>query len=180
MTISHNTRIVLVGPNGAGKTTLLKLLMGFEQPDSGDVVVAPGARIGYLPQEPVDLDLTKTVQETYRYDQVGYEADFVAKLIGYGLFRLEDMRKMVGQLSVGQRRKLEIARLMAQGPNVLFLDEPTNYISLDVLEAFESALLEFPGPIIAISHDRWFIQRFGGVIWELENGNLLKHDQEKS
>jgi macrolide transport system ATP-binding/permease protein len=111
---------------------------------------------------------------------VGYEADFVAKLIGYGLFRLEDMRKMVGQLSVGQRRKLEIARLMAQGPNVLFLDEPTNYISLDVLEAFESALLEFPGPIIAISHDRWFIQRFGGVIWELENGNLLKHDQALS
>jgi macrolide transport system ATP-binding/permease protein len=180
MTISHNTRIVLVGPNGAGKTTLLKLLMGLERPDSGDVVVTPGARIGYLPQEPVDLDLTKTVLETYRYDQVGYEADFVAKLIGYGLFRLEDMRKMVGQLSVGQRRKLEIARLMAQGPNVLFLDEPTNYISLDVLEAFESALLEFPGPIIAISHDRWFIQRFGGVIWELEYGNLLKHDQALS
>jgi macrolide transport system ATP-binding/permease protein len=63
---------------------------------------------------------------------------------------------------------------------VLFLDEPTNYISLDVLEAFESALLEFPGPIIAISHDRWFIRRFGGVIWELENGNLLKHDQALS
>ncbi|HET7637334.1 MAG TPA: ATP-binding cassette domain-containing protein, partial [Ktedonobacteraceae bacterium] len=173
MTISHNTRIILVGPNGVGKTTLLKLLMGLERPDSGEVVVTPGARIGYLPQEPVDLDLTKTVLETYRYDQVGYEEEFVAKLIGYGLFRLEDMRKMVGQLSVGQRRKLEIARLMAQGPNVLFLDEPTNYISLDVLEAFESALIEFPGPIIAISHDRWFIQRFGGAIWELEKMKTL-------
>src|SRR6266567_3220979 len=111
LTISYDTRIVLVGPNGAGKTTLLRLLIGLETADSGDVVVAPGARIGYLPQEPVDLNLTKTVLETYRYDQVGYEADFVAKLIGYGLFRLEDMHKTLGQLSVGQRRKMEIARL---------------------------------------------------------------------
>ncbi|GAC1348514.1 MAG: hypothetical protein NVSMB27_16560 [Ktedonobacteraceae bacterium] len=88
------------------------------------------------------------------------------------------MTKRVGQLSVGQRRKLEIARLMAQGPNVLLLDEPTNYISLDVLEAFESAILAFPGPVLAISHDRWFIQRFGGQVWELANGNLVKHEGE--
>jgi macrolide transport system ATP-binding/permease protein len=165
---------VLVGPNGAGKTTLLKVLMDLETADHGEVQTAPGARIGYLPQEPVDLDLSRTVLETYRYDQVGYEAEFVARLIGYGLFRLEDMSKKVGQLSVGQRRKLEIARLMAKGPNVLLLDEPTNYISLDVLEAFESAIRAFPGPVLAISHDRWFIQRFRGQVWELAAGKLLK------
>ncbi len=135
--------------------------------------MAPGARIGYLPQEPAISDYKKTVLETYRYGQVGYEADFVAKLIGYGLFRLEDMHKQVGQLSVGQRRKLEIARLMAQGPNVLLLDEPTNYISLDVLEAFEAAILNFPGPVVVISHDRWFMQRFGGTVWELTHGALM-------
>ena len=136
-------------------------------------MVATGARIGYLPQEPVDLDLAKTVLETYSYGQVGYKADFVAKLIGYGLFRLEDMTKKVGQLSVGQRRKLEIARLMAQSPNVLLLDESTNYISLDVLEAFEAAILAFPGPVIAISHDRWFMQRFGGKKWEIADRKLV-------
>jgi macrolide transport system ATP-binding/permease protein len=173
LTITPEMRIILVGPNGTGKTTLLKLLMGVEVPTSGDVLVAPGARIGYLPQEPAGFDTSKTVLETYRYDQVGYEADFVAKLIGFGLFRLADMHKKVGQLSVGQKRKLEIARLMAQEPNVLLLDEPTNYISLDVLESFESALGLFQGPIIAISHDRWFIQRFAGTIWELADGNLM-------
>ncbi len=131
------------------------------------------ARIGYLPQDP-QMDLDKTVIETYRYGQVGYEGEFVGHLIGYGLFRLEDMQKKVGQLSIGQRRKLEIARLMAEGPNLLLLDEPTNYVSLDVLEAFESAILGFPGPVIAASHDRWFIQRFGGKIWELVEARIIE------
>ncbi len=180
LTVAPDARLVLVGPNGAGKSTLFRLIMGLEQPDRGEIRIAPGARIGYLPQDPEDLDPRKTVLETYRYGQVGYEGEFVGRLIGYGLFRLEDMHKRVGQLSLGQKRKLEIARLMAQGPNVLLLDEPTNYISLDVLEAFEAAILSFPGPVLAISHDRWFIQRFGGVRWELEEGRLVKYEEEAS
>ena len=172
-TIASHARILLFGPNGAGKTTLLKILIGEELPDCGEVRVVDSARIGYLPQDP-EMDLNKTVIETYRYGQVGYESEFVGRLIGYGLFRLEDMQKKVGQLSVGQRRKLEIARLMAEGPNVLLLDEPTNYISLDVLEAFEAAILTFPGPVIAVSHDRWFMQRFGGKVWELAEGRIVR------
>ena len=171
-TIGAQARILLFGPNGAGKTTLLKIILGQEQADDGTVNIVESARIGYLPQDP-HMDAAKTVIETYRYGQVGYESEFVGRLIGYGLFRLEDMHKKVGQLSLGQRRKLEIARLMAEGPNILLLDEPTNYISLDVLEAFESAILNFPGPVIAVSHDRWFIQRFGGKLWNLINGTLL-------
>jgi len=172
-TIPSDARILLFGPNGAGKTTLLRIIMGLEKPGNGEVSIVDSALIGYLPQDP-QMDLDKTVIETYRYGQVGYEGEFVGRLIGYGLFRLEDMYKKVGQLSIGQRRKLEIARLMAESPNVLLLDEPTNYISLDVLEAFESAILSFPGPVIAVSHDRWFIQRFGGKIWELEEGRIMK------
>ncbi len=171
-TIGAQAHILLFGPNGAGKTTLLKIIMGLEQADKGTVSIVESARIGYLPQDP-HMDAAKTVIETYRYGQVGYESAFVGRLIGYGLFRREDMRKKVGQLSLGQRRKLEIARLMAEGPNILLLDEPTNYISLDVLEAFESAILNFPGPVIAVSHDRWFIQRFGGQLWNLIDGTLL-------
>jgi macrolide transport system ATP-binding/permease protein len=173
-TIASDARILLFGPNGAGKTTLLKILMGFEKPDKGEINIVENARIGYLPQDP-QMDLDKTVIETYRYGQVGYEGEFVGRLIGYGLFRLEDMHKKVGQLSIGQRRKLEIARLMAEGPNVLLLDEPTNYISLDVLEAFEAAIVAFPGPVIAVSHDRWFMQRFGGKMWELGEGKVINH-----
>ncbi len=75
-------------------------------------------------------------------------------------------------MNLGQRRKLEIARLLAERPNVLLLDEPTNYISLDVLEAFEAAVLKFPGPVIAVSHDRWFMHRFGGIKWELVEGRI--------
>jgi macrolide transport system ATP-binding/permease protein len=171
-TIASNARILLFGPNGAGKTTLLKIVMGFEKPDKGEISIVESARIGYLPQDP-QMDLDKTVIETYRYGQVGFEGEFVGRLIGYGLYRLEDMQKKVGQLSIGQRRKLEIARLMAEGPNVLLLDEPTNYISLDVLEAFEAAIVAFPGPVIAVSHDRWFIQRFGGIMWELVDGRIV-------
>ncbi|MDQ2885969.1 MAG: ATP-binding cassette domain-containing protein [Chloroflexota bacterium] len=174
--VAPDARIVLTGSNGAGKSTLFKLIMDQERPDSGEIQIAPGARIGYLPQDLEDLDPAKTVLETYRYGQVGYESEFVGRLIGYGLFRLEDMDKTVRQLSPGQQRKLEIARLMAQTPNVLLLDEPTNYISLDVLEAFEAAILNFPGPVLAISHDRWFIQRFGGTRWELDHGQLVKHE----
>ena len=147
--------------------------MGLEQPDEGSVHIVESARIGYLPQDP-ELDMRKTVIDSYRYGQVGYEGEFVGRLIGYGLFRLEDMHKKVGQLSLGQRRKLEIARLMAAVPNALLLDEPTNYISLDVLEAFESSMLAFPGPIIAVSHDRWFIQRFGGTLWTLVDGKIIQ------
>ncbi len=171
-TIPSDARILLFGPNGAGKTTLLRIIMGLEKPGNGEVSIVDSALIGYLPQDP-QMDLDKTVIETYRYGQVGYEGEFVGRLIGYGLFRLEDMYKKVGQLSIGQRRKLEIARLMAESPNVLLLDEPTNYISLDVLEVFESAILNFPGPVIAVSHDRWFIQRFGGKLWELVEGKLV-------
>src|SRR5215471_6581873 len=173
-TISSDARILLFGPNGTGKTTLLKMLIGVEQPDRGEIRIVDSARIGYLPQDP-QMDLAKTVLETYRYGQVGYEGEFVGRLIGYGLFSLEDMQKKVGQLSIGQRRKLEIARLMAEGPNVLLLDEPTNYISLDVLEAFEAAILSFPGPVIAVSHDRWFMQRFAGRTWELVHGKIISN-----
>jgi len=177
LTVEPTARLVLVVPNGAGKSTLFRLIMGLEQPDQGEIRLAPGVRIGYLPQTPEHMDPRKTVLETYRYGQVGYEGEFVGRLIGYGLFRLQDMHKYVGQLSPGQKRKLEIARLMAQRPQLLLLDEPTNYISLDVLEAFEAAILAFPGPVLAISHDRWFIQRFGAVRWEIIQGKLVAGEE---
>jgi len=173
LAIASDARLMLVGPNGVGKTTLLRLLLGLETPDAGTVRVAGSVRLGYLPQEPL-LDPGQTVLGAYRQVVVGYDEQLIAGLLERGLFKLEDMPKTVGQLSVGQRRKLEIARLMAAQPNALLLDEPTNYISLDVLETFETAVLAFPGPVIAVSHDRWFIERFGGERWELVDGRLMQ------
>ncbi len=169
-----DSHVVIVGPNGAGKSTLLNIIVGRERPDSGEVQIAGSARIGYLPQEPTFPDLPLTVLETYKEGLTGYDEQFISDLLRYGLFHYDDLRKTVGALSLGQRRKLEIARLIACRPNMLLLDEPTNHISLDVLDAFEAAVAAFPGPVVVVSHDRWFIQRFGGEVWELRNGKLNK------
>jgi macrolide transport system ATP-binding/permease protein len=177
--VGSDARMLLVGPNGAGKTTLLKLLLGIEPPDEGTVRVTPGLRVGYLPQDPAPIDPDRTLYEAYSDGLVGYEGTLVASLLGNGLFRLEDLPKRVGHLSMGQRRKLELARLVAARPQMLVLDEPTNYISLDVLELFEAAVLAFSGPVIAVSHDRWFTGRFcraGGAIWRLNDGALVRGD----
>ncbi|HKW22614.1 MAG TPA: ABC-F family ATP-binding cassette domain-containing protein [Ktedonobacterales bacterium] len=173
LTVLPESRIALVGPNGAGKTTLLRILLGLESPDEGSVRLAPGARIGYLPQEPEVGSGERTVFEAYREGLEGYESNLVAGILGNGLFHPEDLTKTVAQLSPGQKRKLELARLLAHGPNILLLDEPSNYVSLDVLEAFEAAVLAFPGPVLVASHDRWFMQRFGGERWELVDGRLV-------
>ena len=177
--VTPQTHITLVGPNGAGKTTLLRLLLGLLPPDRGAVRVAPSARIGYLAQEPTALDPTRTVLEAYREGFEGENGAFIAGLIGYGLFQLDDAEKLVGALSPGQRRKLEIARLLAERPTVLALDEPTNYVSLDILDVFEAAVTEFAGPVIAVSHDRYFIRRFGGETLELRAGRLIRRPAEE-
>jgi macrolide transport system ATP-binding/permease protein len=172
VSLGARDRIVLVGPNGAGKTTLLKILAGLLPPDEGRVYLADGVRVGYLDQEQESLDPEQTVLAAYADGLVAYEEDLVGGLVRYGLFTVDDTRKRLGQLSVGQKRKLQIARLVATRANVLLLDEPTNHVHFDVLEELERALRAFPGPVVAVSHDRWFIERFGGEPWTLEEGRL--------
>jgi len=172
--IEGQTRIMLTGPNGAGKTTLLALLLGLQTPDSGTIELAKGVRVGYLRQEPTFDDVTATVQSVFSAHLDGTETNPLAGLLGSGLFRIDDMTKQIKQLSQGQQQKLEIGCIIEDRPNMLILDEPTNAISLDVLEAFEQAILTFTGPVIAVSHDRWFIQRFGGEVWNLEEGVLTR------
>ncbi len=172
LTLNRDSRVAIVGPNGSGKTTLLRILAGDEAPDEGEIAFAPRARAGYLPQESLFDDLGRTVLEAYREGLVGYQGDFTFDLLRYGLFREDDIGKTLRQLSVGQLRKVEIARLIASEPNLLILDEPTNYLSLDVLEAFEATVAEWPGPVIAASHDRWFIDHFKGDVLEISETGL--------
>ncbi|MBN1536417.1 MAG: ABC-F type ribosomal protection protein [Anaerolineales bacterium] len=175
--LSADDRIVLMGPNGAGKSTLLKILTGMVIPDEGYVTTAPTVKIGYLDQEQEGLDLSQTLLDAYREDSSLPEEKLVSDLIRYELFVYKDVRKPIGALSIGQRRKLQIARLIAQRANVLLLDEPTNHISFDILEELEKALLDFPGAIVAVSHDRRFIKRFAHQIWELKDGELIFYSE---
>jgi macrolide transport system ATP-binding/permease protein len=174
-TLGVHSRVVLVGPNGAGKTTLLKILVGLERPDSGEVHLNPAVRIGYLDQEGVTLDPAKTVLEAAHEDMPYTQQQIITILLRSGLFRYDDLSKRVGDLSSGQRRKLQIARLIAERTNLLVLDEPTNYVSFDVLEGLEAALRDFPGPVIAASHDRRFIEQFQGEVWELREGTIVRY-----
>lgn len=173
-TIEPHSRIVIIGPNGAGKSTLLKIMAGVALPDSGLVDVAPSVVLGHLDQEQETLVTAGTLFDVYRDGRVGDWEEFKAELLGYGLFTWPDLMKPAATLSIGQKRKLQIANLMAQKANLLLLDEPTNHISLDVLEEFEQALLDFAGPVVAISHDRRFIERFANEIWEMRDGRLTR------
>lgn len=165
-------RIVLAGPNGSGKSTLLRLLVGTEAPDAGERMLHPVARIGYLDQDGSSLDLSQTLFEAYRAGLEGPDQMWKSTLLESGLFYYEDLGLRVAALSSGQRRKLQIARLIAGRANLLVLDEPTNFVSFDVLESLEAALRAFPGPVIAASHDRRFIRQFGGDLWALDEGRL--------
>jgi macrolide transport system ATP-binding/permease protein len=175
LAVDASSRVVIVGPNGAGKSTLLRILAGAERADQGSITVAPSVVLGYLDQEQQTLDPRQSVFDSFRGGRVGEYEEFKAELLGYGLFTYPELSKPVGALSVGQKRKLQLAMLLTQRANLLLLDEPTNHISLDVLEEFEQALSNFTGPVIAVSHDRRFIQRFAREIWELVDGKLIRH-----
>jgi macrolide transport system ATP-binding/permease protein len=167
---------VLAGPNGAGKSTLIRLLAGIEKPDHGEIYVNPAVRMGLLEQEIAAAHPSVRLFEMFKVGMEEYqEQQLKTMLIRSGLFRYEDFDKPLSGLSSGQRRKLQIARLIFGRANLLLLDEPTNDLSFDVLEALETALHDFPGPVIAASHDRRFMQHFGGEIWELREGQLVKH-----
>ncbi len=174
-TLGLRSRIVLAGANGTGKSTLLKILVADEQPDTGEVYFHPAVKIGYLDQEQRTLNPSQSVFEAYAEGLDGHEQQLKTILLSAGLFRYEEFDRKVSALSSGQLRKLQIGRLIAGGANLLILDEPTNYVSFDILESLEEALKNFPGPIIAASHDRRFMQHFGGEVWELRSGELVKH-----
>ena len=174
-TVMNGERVIIVAPNGTGKTTLLRIIMGMTAPDAGEVRLAPGAICGYLDQEQETLNLDKSVLESYRESiQVpATDKELISRLHRNGLFSGDGLdEKCIADLSVGQRRKLLLAKLIAAGSNILLLDEPTNHLDFASLEALEEALLDFEGTILAVSHDRRFIDRIGTRVWNIESGVL--------
>lgn len=164
-TVMLGQRIALVGPNGAGKTTLFKTLLGETPPISGSFAFGSGAQLGYLSQEQGMLALTWTVLETIQRFPELYDHTAARSFLHRFLFKGDEVFQQVETLSYGQRSRLMLALLVAQHCNLLLLDEPLNHLDLPSREAFESALSGFEGAILAIAHDRYFIDRFAQIIW---------------
>jgi macrolide transport system ATP-binding/permease protein len=165
-------RHVITGANGVGKTTLLDVIAERKTPASGMVMRHPQAIWGYLRQEEAYTDRRESVLSAFSRDRMGTLEELIARLLSFRLFRYEELDIPVGALSPGEYRKLQLARLMDSQVNVLLLDEPTNHFSPDLLEELERALEEYPGTVIAVSHDRWFLSQFRGTVWELRDGRL--------
>jgi energy-dependent translational throttle protein EttA len=181
----------IIGPNGAGKSTLFRMIQGIEKPDSGEVVVGATARLAFVDQSRESLAGDKTVWEDV---SGGLDNIVVGKFVmpsraylGRFNFKGNDQQKLVGQLSGGERGRLHLAKTLAQGGNVLMLDEPSNDLDVETLRALEDALLEFAGSIMVISHDRWFLDRIathilaaeGDSQWVFYPGNYQEYEADK-
>src|SRR5689334_22944438 len=168
----------IIGPNGAGKTTLFRMLVGQEPPDAGSITVGDTVAMSYVDQSRDDLDADKTVfQEITQGAEIiktgAREVPARAYVASFN-FRGTDQQKVVGQLSGGERNRVHLAKLLQAGGNVLLLDEPTNDLDVDTLRALEAGLESFPGCVVVISHDRWFLDRIATHILAFEGDSQVR------
>jgi energy-dependent translational throttle protein EttA len=181
----------IIGPNGAGKSTLFRMLQGVEQPDSGTVKIGKTAKMAFVDQSRDSMEADKTVWQDV---SGGLDNITVGKFVmpsraylGRFNFKGNDQQKLVGSLSGGERGRLHLAKTLAQGGNVLMLDEPSNDLDVETLRALEEALLEFAGSAMVISHDRWFLDRIcthilaceGNSQWFFYDGNFHEYEADK-
>ena len=181
----------IIGPNGAGKSTLFRMIQGREAPDAGEVKIGPTAKLAFVDQSRESLAAGKTVWEDV---SGGLDNIVVGKFVmpsraylGRFNFKGNDQQKLVGSLSGGERGRLHLAKTLAQGGNVLLLDEPSNDLDVETLRALEDALLEFAGSVMVISHDRWFLDRIcthilaaeGDSQWTFFHGNYQEYEADK-
>ncbi|MRH92898.1 TlrC/CarA/OleB/SrmB family ABC-F type ribosomal protection protein [Nocardia sp. SYP-A9097] len=163
--IGAGERLLVTGPNGAGKTTLLQVLSGELSPDSGELTVR--GRVGHLRQEELPWAAGETVLEAFAAGRVGYPDEHAEELLALGLFRAADLTLRVRELSYGQRRRIELARLVTDPVDLLLLDEPTNHLSPALVEDLEQALTGFPGAVVLVTHDRRMRSQFRGSTLEM-------------
>ena len=167
----------VIGGNGAGKTTFLRMLVGTEQPDSGSIEIGKTVKLAYVDQSRDELKGDKTVwQEISDEQDIIHVGKYKIASRAYASrfnFKGGDQQKLVKHLSGGERNRLHMAKLLKRGGNVLLLDEPTNDLAVETLRALEEGLLAFPGCVIVISHDRWFLDRICTHILAFEGGSKV-------
>ena len=182
----------VIGPNGAGKTTLFKMITGMEKPDKGTIRLGETVKVSYVDQSRAHLDDKKTVWEEISggNDQIllGGKKEVPSRAYcGWFNFKGADQQKKVGLLSGGERNRVHLAKLLKEGGNLLLLDEPTNDLDTETLSALESALEDFPGCAVVISHDRFFLDRIATHILAFEGdshvewfeGNFADYEEDK-
>ena len=187
LVIGWGERVVLLGPNGSGKTTLLRAILGEHPPAAGTLTLSPAVGIGYLPQvaaDPLqprseaphgdnrDRPHGRTPLEVIRRATPLSEPD-ARRFLHRFLFAGDQALTPVERLSYGERRRLDLARLVVAGANLLILDEPTNHLDIQSREAFESALEDFEGAMLVVTHDRYFIERFADRVLAVEDGRVV-------
>jgi len=191
ITVPPGAIVGIIGPNGAGKSTFFKMITGLEKPDKGEVLIGQTVNIAYVDQSRDALASDKNV-----WQEVSGGSDILTigkveiqsrAYIGRFNFKGADQQKLVGTLSGGERGRLHLAKTLLQGGNVLLLDEPSNDLDIETLRALEDALLEFPGCVMVISHDRWFLDRIATHILAFEGdshveffpGNYREYEEDK-
>jgi ATP-binding cassette subfamily F protein 3 len=172
--LRQGSRVALIGPNGAGKTTLVRTITGDLPPLAGRVRLGAKVRVGYMAQEQESLDPALDAFTTIRNLASMSDTD-VRAFLHYFLFSGDDVFVPVGSLSFGERARLALAMLVARGCNFLLLDEPINHLDIPSRARFEQALAAFDGTVLAVVHDRYFIERFATEIWQVEEGQVRKH-----
>ncbi len=170
--VAPGARVVLTGPNGSGKTTLLRTIAGQVRPLAGEIEQGPSVQLGYMTQEQQGIDPRLTPLQSIR---PAFKNDTEARtFLAYFLFTGDEPLQPNSQLSFGQRARLALAQLVVQGCNVLLLDEPVNHLDIPSREKFEEALSGFAGTVIAVVHDRYFIDRFASEVWWVEKQGIRR------
>ena len=172
--IERGDRIALVGPNGAGKSTLLRVLAGLDQPDQGKVTIADDVTVGYYAQDQSQtLDESRSVvDEVLAHAPGGWGIESVRGLLARFLFKQDDVFKLIGALSGGEKSRLSLAKLLLKPRQLLLLDEPTNHLDITSKDELEKALNDYAGALIFSSHDRFLLDRVATKVAELEDGKL--------
>jgi energy-dependent translational throttle protein EttA len=168
----------IIGPNGAGKTTLFRMLVGQEAPDGGKIDIGDTVQLSYVDQDRDELRADKTVfqeiTDGVETIKVGNREIPARAYVSSFNFRGTDHQKLVGTLSGGERNRVHLAKLLQSGGNVLLLDEPTNDLDVDTLRALEAGLESFPGCVVVISHDRWFLDRIATHVLAFEGDSQVR------
>ncbi len=174
LTMWLGERVGIIGPNGAGKTVLFRCILDQEEPDRGEIYVGPSTTKAYYSQEHETLTFDNTVAEEVRRVKPMIDRE-VFGLLGRFLFGAEDSKKKIRNLSGGEKARVQMAKLMLQGANLLMLDEPTNHLDIQSAEVLEESLEDYNGSLLMISHDRYFLDNVATRIVELENGKLAEY-----
>ncbi|HYF95122.1 MAG TPA: ABC-F family ATP-binding cassette domain-containing protein [Symbiobacteriaceae bacterium] len=183
--LEKGDRVALVGPNGCGKTTFLKVIHGLYPATAGTVFWGVGVERGYFSQDLDSLDYSRTCMEEI-LEIPGYTKFDAHSLLGRFLFSGDDVHKPLSTCSGGERNRVSLAKLMVAGANLLLLDEPTNHLDLESKLVLEEALTDYPGTVVFVSHDRYFVDRVATEVWEFSpdgvkpyEGNYTAYKEEK-